>query len=152
MRCSCHEDLVNIMRQRCTDQLKQEGGTPFYEPSTYYGSYQAAHNHSDVDWAARRMATPIAAVGSKYWSDFSQTWGHYFPYHKLPEENRDNAKHIVATLDNIKGEAWAYALCTIGLPDYDTHPLRQTILSALNIDATTYDATIALMRPFAQSL
>ncbi len=152
MSCTCHSNMVSIMKQRCAALLKRVGGLPFYEPSTYYGAYKEGHYHSNVEYAGLRMASNISAVGSKYWSDFSQTWNHYFPCHMLPEENRAHAKHIVETLNTLKGEAWAYALCTVGLPDYGKHPLRQTILSALNMDAITYDATINMMRPFTQRL
>ena len=50
----------------------------------------------------------------------------------------------------MKGGAWAYALCLVGFPDYEKHPMREKILKALDMTAEIYDATADLMRKILQ--
>jgi hypothetical protein len=46
----------------------QRGGTPlpFYEPSTFYGSYREAHRHDDYKHAASRYASNLYSTYSRF--------------------------------------------------------------------------------------
>ena len=156
-KCTRYYDLCMIMRARAKSMLDSSGGTPFYESSTYYGSYKAAHYHADYNLMGDRMASRLCSIGSEYWSAFDdQCYPHqYTPTHMdfLPEANRETASLIVRALNKLKNGAWAYALCVKNMPNYNDHPLRAVILAemeSVGCDAAKYDETAALMRDTIQ--
>lgn len=108
----------------------------------------------DCDWHGSNMASNLMSTAAPYWSDFQDLWPHHFmKYHytKLPEEHHEMGKKIVEALNTMKGGAWAYALCLVGFPDYEKHPLREKILKHLGCEAEAYDATANLMREIIQN-
>lgn len=57
-----YNDLLNEAKVLKRVELEKVGGKPFYEPSTFYGSFKEAHNHSDYDWAAARYASGLYSL------------------------------------------------------------------------------------------
>ena len=98
-----------------------------------------------------KLATGLAAYAIDYWSDFEEIFPHRFFYYKLPEDKKMMAYTIVTALNNVRGGAWAYALCLKGMPEYEAHPLRQKILDAVPCSPEEYDETVGLMRAIIQS-
>jgi hypothetical protein len=60
-----YNDLLNEAIILKKNELKQ-GGTPFYEPSTFYGSYREAHRHDDYKHAASRYASNFYSTYSRF--------------------------------------------------------------------------------------
>jgi hypothetical protein len=158
-KCTSYYGLCMIMRARAKSMLDSSGGTPFYEPSTYYrGEYiAAAYHHDDYHLMGDRMASRLSSIGSDYWSDFDDRYGsHQFTSTKMSlllEAYRETASLIVTALNKLKNGSWAYALCVKNMPNYDDHPLRSVILAemaSVGCDAAMYDETVALMREIQQ--
>jgi hypothetical protein len=64
---SCAKSFRELCGE-CENLKKQElaRGDKFYEPSTYYKSYEPADYHTNVEWAARRLATDVFSSFSRY--------------------------------------------------------------------------------------
>ena len=60
-----YNDLYNEAVILKKEELKK-GGTPFYEPSTFYGSYREAHSHADYKHAASRYASNLYSTYSRF--------------------------------------------------------------------------------------
>jgi len=70
------KEFIQRSKARSFDQLYKEcivrketelqSGKEFYEPSTYYGNFQEARYHRNVEWAARREATELFSMFSQY--------------------------------------------------------------------------------------
>jgi hypothetical protein len=65
-KAKCYNDLLHEMMEVKQKELTAVGGKPFYEPSTFYGSFQEAHYHNNVEWAAGRLASDIFNQYSRY--------------------------------------------------------------------------------------
>ena len=63
-----YNDLYNEAIILKKNELEQRGGAPlpFYEPSTFYGSYREAHNHDNYQHAASRYASNLYAIYCRF--------------------------------------------------------------------------------------
>jgi hypothetical protein len=65
-KAKCYNDLYKEAIESKKQELAVKGGQPFYEPSTYYGSYLEGFRHNNVDSAASRYASAIFSQFSRY--------------------------------------------------------------------------------------
>jgi hypothetical protein len=70
-------------------ELDARGGKPFYEPSTYYGSYREPHYHSEYQWAASRYAS-----------------GLYSTYYRFQKEGEKGTKAAPDSLPESVKQLW----------------------------------------------
>lgn len=70
-------------------ELDARGGKPFYEPSTYYGSYREPHYHSEYQWAASRYAS-----------------GLYSTYYRFQKEGEKGTKTAPENLSDSVLQLW----------------------------------------------
>jgi len=79
----CYNDLLHEAIAVKKKELSMLGGTPFYEPSTFYGSYKEAYYHDNAEGAGSRLASEI-------FSKFRRYRGHRaLGPRELPEERSD---------------------------------------------------------------
>lgn len=65
-RAKCYNDLLNEAIKIKEAELRERGGKPFYEPSTFYGSFNPAFYHDNPEGAASRYASNIFSTFSRY--------------------------------------------------------------------------------------
>jgi len=62
----CYNDLLKEVILVKKKELAERGGTPFYEPSTYYYKYKEGYHHANVEAAAGRTASAIFSTFHRY--------------------------------------------------------------------------------------
>jgi hypothetical protein len=62
----CYNDLLKEVVEVKKKELAERGGTPFYEPSTYYYKYKEGYHHANVEAAAGRSASAIFSTFHRY--------------------------------------------------------------------------------------
>ena len=81
-KARCYNDLLQEAIAVKKRELAAVGGEPFYEPSTYYGSFKEAHRHANAEWAGGRYS-------SEHFSTFSRYRAHRCQDVRVVPEQRD---------------------------------------------------------------
>jgi hypothetical protein len=88
-RAVSYNDLLNEAIALKKAELDAHGGQPFYEPSTFYGSYREPHYHSEYQWAASRYAS-----------------GLYSTYYRFQKEGVKGTRTAPDNLPDSVGQLW----------------------------------------------
>jgi len=128
-----YNDLLNEAITLKKAELDTKGGQPFYEPSTYYGSFKDAHYHSDYKWVASRYASNL-----------------YFTYYRMqreldqmqrnpPTELPDHVRYLWDLInENSQKEPWMWPLMQLHDGWYTRAAITPTNLPVIHAIMTDY--------------
>ena len=147
MRSNSYRDLNALLQEHARTQVK--AGTRFHMPSTYWGSYKPAHDHTDYMLEGQMRASAIHTTYFAFERAFTKG-------PRPTDKVTDPTLVKVVTILNTLSDAWAFTLAlspdTIRSPTQN-HPALTTIsdvLTAADLPLSAYlDNLEALQQAYA---